>query len=233
MPTAVTSQRLAHLSPETAKPGELRLLMALADPSYAAAVERHCRAHRIVIAASVQAAAPAVYAAGTAKPDVCLIDRDMSEWTRAASEIRARVPQTKIVLIGDGSSDDVLLEAIRTGIEGYLFKDMNLERLPLALLDVKSGNAALPRNVAARVLAVMRQSAPNWRSVAADGPRGRLTQREWEVLELLAQGLTTYEVAERLVLTAGAVRSHISSAVRKLGAANRVEAVRLVGRNAA
>ena len=60
-----------------------------------------------------------------------------------------------------------------------------------------------------------------------------MTQREWEVLELLGQELTTYEVAERLVLTAGAVRSHISSAVRKLGATDRVEAVRLVGGNAA
>jgi len=219
--------------PDKATTREIKLLVALADPAFAAVVERHCRAHGLVIAASVRAAAPAVYAATTAQPDVCLIDRDMSEATRAAWEIRARVPQTKIVLIGEGSSDEVLLEAIRSGIEGYLFKDMNLERLPLALVDVTAGKAALPRNVAARLLAVMRQSGPNWRGVVADGPRGRLTQREWEILELLGQGLTTYEVAERLVLTAGAVRSHISSAVRKLGAANRLEAVRLVGRDAA
>ncbi|MFL5926765.1 MAG: LuxR C-terminal-related transcriptional regulator [Gaiellaceae bacterium] len=233
MPTATRSGRPTPLLPDAPTPGALRLLLALADPAFAAAVERHCRPHDVVVTASVRGAAPAVYAAAAAQPDVCLIDRDMSEWARAASELRARVPRTKIVLIGNGSSDDVLLEAIRTGIEGYLFKDMNLERLPLALLDVSAGKAALPRNVAARVLAAMRQSGPSWRSVPASGPRGRLTQREWEVLELLAQELTTYEVAERLVLTAGAVRSHISSAVRKLGAANRLEAVRLVGRDAA
>ena len=64
------------------------------------------------------------------RPDVCLIDRDMPEAAGATWETRTRLPQTKLVLIGDGSSDEELFAALRTGVEGFLFKEMNIERLP-------------------------------------------------------------------------------------------------------
>ena len=100
--------------------------------------------------------------------------------------------------------------------------------LPSALLDVSRGHAALPRNLAARVMNAMRETGPTWRAVSPKAGGVRLTTREWEVLELLEQGLTTQEIAERLTLTSGAVRSHISGALRKIGATDRAEAVRFL-----
>jgi DNA-binding NarL/FixJ family response regulator len=74
----------------------------------------------------------------------------------------------------------------------------------------------------------MRESGPTWRAVGPRSAGVRLTTREWEVLELLEQGLSTHEIAERLTLTTGAVRSHISGALRKIGATDRAEAVRFL-----
>jgi len=206
----------------------MTLVLVTADGPFAAAVEDACRPHPIAVAASARTAAAAVGATTAIAPDVCLIDRDMPRAMSATWEIGARLPRTKIVLIGDGSSDEELFDALHCGIDGFLFKEMNVERLPLALLDVKNGNAALPRNVATRVLAAMRGSDPRWRSTTVGKTGTRLTVREWEVLDLLGQGLSTYEIAERLVLSAGAIRSHVSGAVRKLGVSSREDAVRLL-----
>ncbi len=206
----------------------VRVVLALADRDFRSHVERACRAAGdIEIVASVSTSAAFVRIATAVAPDVCLIDRDMPEAAGATWETRTRLPRTKIVLIGNGSSDEALFAALRTGVEGFLFKDMNLERLPAAIVDVTRGRAALPRNLAARLMGAMRDPAPTWRSVASQTGL-RLTTREWEVLELLEQELTTHEIAERLTLTSGAVRSHISAALRKIGAPNRAEAVRFL-----
>ena len=192
-------------------------------------VEEACRAtDGIEVVASVSTSAALVRVATALAPDVCLIDRDMPEAAGATWETRTRLPQTKLVLIGDGSSDEELFAALRTGVEGFLFKDMNVERLPSAIIDVSRGHAALPRNLAARVMTAMRESGPTWRAVGPRSTGVRLTTREWEVLELLEQGLSTHEIAERLTLTTGAVRSHISGALRKIGATDRAEAVRFL-----
>ena len=220
--------------PGARRDGPLTLLVAVFDPDFASAVGRVCAGHDIDIVGEADNAAQAVHRANRLKPDVCLLDRDLPGGGIAAAwELRARLPLTKIVLIATDSSDEELFAALHAGADGFLFKDMNLERLPYALLDVRAGRAALPRNQTARLLAGFRGSSPSWRSVAADGVRGRLTTREWEVLELLGQELSTNEIASRLVLTQSAVRCHISSAVRKLGAGSRDDAVRLLREGAA
>lgn len=208
--------------------------MATFDPVFGSAVERACSGHEIDVVARAENAAQAVQRANTTRPDISLVDTEIPGGGIAAAwEMRARLPQMKIVLIASGSSDEELFQAVQAGVEGFLLKDMNIDRLPFALLDVRRGKAALPRNLTARLLAGLRVSSPNWRTVAADGPRGRLTAREWQVLELLTEELSTYEIADRLVLTPSAVRCHISAAVRKLGAANRSDAVRLLREGAA
>jgi len=79
----------------------------------------------------------------------------------------------------------------------------------------------------ARVLECFRRREPRWRQATGGRARWRLTSREWEVLELLAQGRSTAEIAERLVLSSSAVRVHIASIVRKLGVRDRAAAVEL------
>jgi DNA-binding NarL/FixJ family response regulator len=185
------------------------------------------------VCASVADAAGAVQAAVREWPDVCLLDIRMPGGGLAAAwEIAARLPEAKIVMLTVSDEDSDLFAALRAGADGYLPKTMNLRRLPAALAGVCSGEAAMPRALVARVLERFHGREPRWRHPAGGRPAGqRLTSREWEVLELLAQEQSTAEIARHLVLTASAVRVHIASIVRKLHVANRVAAAELFRRS--
>lgn len=183
---------------------------------------------RFDVCASAADAAQAVRAAVRERPDVCLLDIRMPGGGLAAAwEIAARLPQAKIVMLTVSDEDGDLFAALRAGADGYLLKTMNLQRLPDALAGVCSGEAAMQRTLVARVLERFHGREPRWRHPAGSGPAERLTSREWEVLELLAQGLSTADIAHRLVLSASAIRVHIASIVRKLEVANRAAAVDL------
>jgi DNA-binding NarL/FixJ family response regulator len=109
---------------------------------------------------------------------------------------------------------------------------MNLDQLPALLLGVCAGEAAMQRIHVGRVLRHFRQREPRWRQPAgATSARWRLTSREWEVLELLAQERSTGDIADLLVISASAVRVHIAAIVRKLQVANRAAAVELFRRD--
>ena len=187
---------------------------------------------RFDVCSLVSDAAEAVQAAVREQPDICLLDVRMpGSGLAAAWEIAARLPSAKIVMLTISDEDDDLFAALRAGADGYLLKTMNLKRLPDALAGVCSGEAAMPRTLVARVLDRFNGREPRWRPLAARGsPQQRLTSREWEVLELLAQGRSTTEIAQRLVLSASAVRVHIAAIVRKLQVADRAAAVKLFHR---
>jgi DNA-binding NarL/FixJ family response regulator len=184
---------------------------------------------RFEVCAEVADAAGAVRAAVDACPDICVLDIRMpGSGLAAAWEIAARLPRTKIVMLTVSDEDTDLFAALRAGAAGYLLKTMNFRRLADALDGVCRGEAAMPRPLVARVLEQFRGRGPRWRSLAGrEVSQRRLTSREWEVLELLAHGCSTAEIANRLVLSASAVRAHITSVVRKLDVADRNAAVEL------
>ncbi len=187
---------------------------------------------RFEVCAEATDAAGAVQAALREKPDVCLLDLGMpGNGMSAVWEIAARMPETKIVILTISDQEDNLFAALQAGACGYLPKTMNLNRLPDTLDGVCHGEAALPRTLMARVLERFRRREPRWRqAVGAGQAQWRLTSREWEVLDLLAQECSTAEIAERLVLSSSAVRVHIASIVRKLGVTDRDAAVELFRR---
>jgi DNA-binding NarL/FixJ family response regulator len=188
---------------------------------------------RFEVCAEVADAAGAVQAALSEGPDVCLLDLRMpGGGLPTIWEIGARLPETKIVILTVSDDDADLFAALRAGIDGYLLKTMDLRRLPDALHGVCSGEAAMQRTLVARVLEHFRRREPRWRQPLGGGgsPRWRLTSREWQVLELLAQGRSTAEIAGRLVLSSSAVRVHVASIVRKLGVPDRAAAVELFRR---
>ncbi len=187
------------------------------------------RDERFGVCASVADAAEAIQAAVRERPDICLLDVRMpGSGLAAAWEIAARLPQVKIVMLTVSDDDADLFAALRAGADGYLLKTMNLQRLPDTLHGVHSGEAAMPRALVARVLEHVHGSEPRWRQlVAGQGFGGRLTSREWEVLGLLAQGLSTSGIARKLVLSASSVRVHIGAIVRKLGVPDRAAAIEL------
>jgi DNA-binding NarL/FixJ family response regulator len=192
-----------------------------------------CRAlggdERLAICAVASDAVQAVQCAVRERPHVCLLDVRMpGSGVAAAWEIAARLPQAKIVMLTVSDDDNDLFAALRAGADGYLLKTMNLKRLPDALVGVCSGEAAMQRTLVARVLERFHGQEPQWRHGTGSEPVGqRLTSREWEVLELLAQGQSTREIAQRLVISASAARVHIASIVHKLGTANRLGAIEL------
>jgi len=212
----------------------LRVLIADDHPPTRDDVRRAIEGdQRLDVCALAADAAEAVHAAVRARPDICLLDIRMpGSGLAAAWEIKARLPQAKIVMLTVSDEDNDLFGALRAGADGYLLKSMNLGRLPDALAGVWSGEAAIQRTLVARVLERFHGREPRWRSPADGGTaEQRLTSREWEVLELLAQGRSTAEMARRLVLSASAVRVHIASIVRKLNVSDRFAAAELFRRS--
>lgn len=160
------------------------------------------------------------------RPDVALLDIHMpGSGIRAAGEIARLVPATAIVMLTVSRADADLFDSLRAGASGYLLKDTDPARLPAALRGVLAGEAAIPRALVARILDEFRAPRrPSRRTPAAS----RLSSREWEVMELLSQGLTTEEVAERLFLAPTTVRVHVSSVLRKLRVTDRQAAIDLL-----
>lgn len=191
------------------------------------------RDQRFEVCAEAADAAEAVQAALREKPDICLLDLSMpGNGLAALWEIAARLPEAKVVILTVSNDAASLFAALELGVSGYLLKTMNLNRLPDALNGVCEGEAAMPRALVARVLEYCRRPEPSWRQpVGARQARWRLTSREWEILDLLAQERSTAEIAERLVLSPSAVRAHISSIVRKLGVPDRAAAMKLFRRD--
>jgi DNA-binding NarL/FixJ family response regulator len=162
------------------------------------------------------------------RPDVCLLDIQMpGNGVAAATRIAALCPGVAVVMLTVSRDDDDLFDSLRAGALGYLLKDTDPVRLPIALSGVLAGEAALPRSLVARVIDEFRER--DRRRLALSTGRGvELTRREWEVLEMMHSGLTTAEIAERLFVSPVTVRSHRASALRKLRVPSRKEALELL-----
>jgi DNA-binding NarL/FixJ family response regulator len=171
----------------------------------------------IEVCAAARDAAGAVTAALAHRPDVCVLDIAMpGNGLAAAWEITARLPETAVVMLTVSTSDADVLAALRAGASGYLLKDMDRARLPHALRGVVDGEAAFPRRLVTRLIAQFRDRSPSWRKRAPDRRGGRLTSREWQVLELMQDELSTTQIARRLSLAPATVRSHRSHILKKL-----------------
>lgn len=164
------------------------------------------------------------------RPDVCLLDIAMpgSSGIAAAERITAELPGTAVVMLTAFSGDEELFAALKAGATGYLLKETDPERLPHALEGVLSGEAALPRRLVTRVIDEFRAQGRR-RRVVLDGRRGpEVTPRQWEVLELMAGGYTTNEIARHLSVSPTTVRRHVSDILQKLDVPDRRTAISLL-----
>ncbi|HWH46019.1 MAG TPA: response regulator transcription factor [Thermoleophilaceae bacterium] len=172
-------------------------------------------------------AARAIADALRERPDICLLDVHMPGNGIAATwEIVSRLPSTKVVMLTVSEEDADLFAALQAGAVSYLLKDIDLRILPDALRDVWSGQASIPGTLVARMVERFHGGEARRRAIVSSTDE-RLTSREWQVLALLAEGMSTQQIAQRLVLSASAVRAHISALVRKLGVSGRDEAIAL------
>jgi NarL family two-component system response regulator LiaR len=159
------------------------------------------------------------------KPDVILMDLLMpgTDGLAAMREILAGLPDAKIVMITSSEDEELALLALRMGACGYLAKTVNIESIPRALRAAYEGEAVVSRRLTTRLIDAVRRTREDGAGIRP--VRSPLTAREWEVLDLLCQGLSTDEIAESLVLSSETVRSHIKSVLRKLRVSSRREAV--------
>jgi DNA-binding NarL/FixJ family response regulator len=208
----------------------VRVLVADDHAPTRTGVRRVLEADGFEVCAEEATGAAAVEAALRERPDVCLLDVRMPEGggVAAAAEIARRLPDASIVMLTVSRDDADLFDALRAGAQGYLLKDIERTRLPRALRSVLAGEAQLPASLVARVLEEFRERQDHRRALLRERPAVQLRRREWEVLELLRDGLTTAEIAQRLFVAEVTVRSHVSAILRKLRVPDRAAAVRLL-----
>ncbi|MEV4560982.1 response regulator transcription factor [Kitasatospora sp. NPDC049285] len=169
-------------------------------------------------------------------PDVVLMDLRMPrcDGVEATRRIRAEHPGTEVVVLTTYADDDSLFSALQAGARGFLTKDAGADEIARAVADVRSGAAGLSPQVQRRLLERLSGSPA---AAAASGeaappkPVGRpalpdgLTQREAEVLALIAAGLSNAEIAERLFVSPATVKTHINNLFAKTAVRDRAQAV--------
>jgi DNA-binding NarL/FixJ family response regulator len=221
MMTALDSQAAAN---------ELTVVLADHHVPTRAGVRLALQADGLRVVAEAATAADAVEAACRLSPDVCLLAVQLpGDGIEATRQIRDALPRTKIVMLTASERDEDLFGALRAGADGYLLKSTSPARLPHAIRGVVSGEAALPREMTARLIREYRdrgrRGVPR---LVVDGNVVELTVREFEVLERLRKPERTAQIAAHLGISEITVRRHVSTALQKLGTPNRRSAIALL-----
>jgi DNA-binding NarL/FixJ family response regulator len=176
----------------------------------------------IEVVGEAEDGAEAVELVGKLEPDVILLDIRMPnlDGIEATRRIVADGHSTRILILTTFDLDDYVHDAIRAGASGFLLKDVRPAQLVDAIRLVASGNALLAPTALQRLLERFRSPDP-----PGDDVLPNLTEREREILQLIAEGLSNSEIASRLVLSETTIKTHISNLLRKLGVRDRVQAV--------
>ena len=165
----------------------------------------------------------AVRLAADLNPDVVLMDVTMPEvdGVEATRRLHGAAPDVRIVILTMHADHDVLDEAFRAGAIGYLVKDCSTDEVAAAVRLAADGETAMSPDLAASMLAEVRRLDAD---TALDDERA-ITRREEEVLQLIADGCSTPEVAEKLFISQKTVKNHLASIYQKLDARDRTQAV--------
>jgi DNA-binding NarL/FixJ family response regulator len=202
----------------------LRVLVVDDHPIWRDGVARDLEAAGFMVCGTAADGAQALRIAGATRPDVVLLDLqlpDQSGVEVARRLIAAAEPPRILVLSASGERQDVL-DAMTAGATGYLVKSASVTELVDGVRRVAAGDAVFTPGLAGLVLGEYRR--------LATGPTGdaapRLTERETEVLRLVAKGLTYPQIAERLVLSVRTVQNHVQNTLTKLQLHNKAQLVR-------
>ncbi|HTX67733.1 MAG TPA: response regulator transcription factor [Thermoleophilia bacterium] len=176
------------------------------------------------VVAEVASGQAAVDRCADARPDVVLMDLVMPDLDgpEAAAEVLRRAPEAKVLALTSFSDPDLIGRTLRAGASGYVLKNVSAHELASAIRQTYAGIPTLAPEVTEVLV----------RAMTGPPPAGAtLTEREREILSLLAEGLTNPEIADRLVVTRSTVKTHVSSILSKLGASSRAEVVAMAVRD--
>jgi two-component system, NarL family, response regulator LiaR len=178
----------------------------------------------LVLVAQTASGEAAVAACEEAQPDVVLMDLVLPgmDGAQATAEILRRVPHARVLALTSFSDPDLIEGALRAGATGYVLKNVSARELATAIRQTRAGVPTLAPEVAEVLMHAMTAPPP---------PGAVLTDREREVLALLAEGLTNAQIAGRLVVTLSTVKTHVSSILTKLEASGRTEVVAIAMRD--
>ncbi len=166
----------------------------------------------------------AIELAATTRPDVVLMDLKMPVLDGVAATRRLRVqhPDIRIVALTTFEDDELVFECLRAGAVGYLLKDAPIDRLVEAILAAARGESVLQPSVASKVLAELTRLASV--APAATNELSKLSERERDVLRLIARGASNKEIAAALFLAEGTVKNHVTNILDKLEVGDRTQA---------
>ncbi|MEU0516915.1 response regulator transcription factor [Streptosporangium sp. NPDC006007] len=169
----------------------------------------------------------AVELADRLTPDVMLMDVRMPRRSgiEATREIKASVPSTRIIMLTVSDEEEDLFEAIKAGATGYLLKNVQLDEVPEAVRGVHEGQSLINPAMAAKLITEFANMSRKEAERPPQLPVPRLTDREMEVLRLVAKGMNNRDIAKQLFISENTVKNHVRNILDKLQLHSRMEAV--------
>jgi len=179
----------------------------------------------LTVAGEAENGREAIAAYEKLKPDVVLMDIRMPEMDGVAAirQLHHQWPDARVIILTTFDDDEFVFEGLRAGALGYLLKDVSADELADAVRTVAAGDALIDPSVTRKVMAEFTRLAAT-RSQPQSVLPEPLTDREVEILQLLADGLTNRQIAERLFLAEGTVKNYVSNILAKIGARDRTQA---------
>jgi DNA-binding NarL/FixJ family response regulator/signal transduction histidine kinase len=210
----------------------LRVLLVDASPLFLEGMQNLLTARGLTVIGRARNGVEALELVRNLRPDMVIMDVHMSisngiEITRL---VRAEFPGTRVVVVTDSEEDDDLLDALRHGADGYLLRSLEANQLFARLASVVRGESQMAPEITMRMLAEFNRpaSAPRPASFRAETVPQELTVRQWEVLRLVARGLTYKEVGAQLSLTERAIKYHMAQISERLNLKNREQIIAYV-----
>ncbi|GER87932.1 DNA-binding response regulator [Dictyobacter vulcani] len=163
------------------------------------------------------------------QPDMLLLDLEMpvKDGVETMRQLALRAQRPRVIIFTAFDDDERIIHALQAGADGYLLKEAPREEIFKSIRITMSGGSMLQPIVASKLLRHVGQQKNTARASSALPPVEELTERELEVLRLLAQGMPNKEIAAQLIISERTAKFHVSSIMSKLGATNRTEAVAL------
>ncbi len=201
----------------------IRVMVVDDHPMWREAVERDLEAEGFEVVATASTGTEAINRFRATRPQVVVLDLQIPapSGVEVTASVLASEPSSRVLILSASGEQDDVLAAVKAGATGYLVKSASREELVAAVRRVAAGDTVFTPGLAALVLGEFRRM-----DEPATPPGEQLTDRETEILKMVAKGLSYKQIAERLVLSHRTVQNHVQNTLRKLQMHNRVELTR-------